>query len=195
MALMNLLQSKFWILSARRVIRHQIFRCQRCYRLRPKSIEPFMGDLPSHRVTPCRPFQKVGVDFAGPFMLKTSRVRNAKAFKSYLCLFVCFTTKCVHLEIVSELSTDAFLACFGFACFVSRRGLPTDVFSDCGTNFVGARNYLKDVYQHFKNSDAEICKSLTNRQVIGISTVHQIHIWVVCGKAPFCKAYLGSRGG
>lgn len=161
--LLNLLVRKFWILSARRVIRNRIFQCQHCYRLRPKSIEPFMADLPASRVTSCRPFQRVGVDFAGPFMLKTSRIRTAKSVKAYMCIFVCFTTKCCHLEIVSELSTAAFLACFDR--FVSRRGLPSDVFSDCGTNFVGACNYLKEISKFLRESQNEIQKSLAGHQI------------------------------
>lgn len=36
--------------------------------------------------------------------------------------------------MVSDLSTDAFLAAFDH--FVARRGLPSDIYSDCGTNFV-----------------------------------------------------------
>lgn len=122
-----------------------------------------MADLPASRVTSCRPFQRVGVDFAGPFTIKTTRMRNAKCIKAYLCIFVCFTTKCCHLEVVSELSADAFLACLDR--FVSRRGLPTDVYSDCGTNFVGARNHLKEVTKFLNESQTKIHKHLSRHQV------------------------------
>ncbi|XP_060879146.1 uncharacterized protein LOC132951345 [Metopolophium dirhodum] len=47
----------------------------------------------------------------------------------------------VHLEVVSDLSTDAFLAAFDR--FVGRHGLPSEVYSDCGTNFVGADKQLQ----------------------------------------------------
>ena len=63
---------------------------------------------------------------------------------------LCFTTKAQHLELVSDLTTEAFLACF--RRFISRRGLPTDVFSDNGSNFVGASNDLADLYAFFSQS-------------------------------------------
>ncbi|XP_055924428.1 uncharacterized protein LOC129956530 [Argiope bruennichi] len=59
----------------------------------------------------------------------------------YVCVFVCFITKAVHLELVSDLSTDAFLA--SFKRFVGRRRKPAEIFSDCGTNFVKAKHVLK----------------------------------------------------
>lgn len=58
----------------------------------------------------------------------------------YLAVFVCFTVRAVHLEYVSDLSTGAFIA--ALHRFVARRGLPTDIYSDCGTNFVWANNLL-----------------------------------------------------
>jgi len=93
-----------------------------------------MADLSPSRVQPCRPFSRVGIDFAGPLQLQGTRLRKSRSYKVYIAVFVCFTVKACHLEVVTELSTAAFLA--GFDRFVARRGLPSDVFSDCGTNFV-----------------------------------------------------------
>lgn len=61
--------------------------------------------------------------------------------KAYIAVFVCCSTHAIHLEVVSDLTTEAFLA--ALKRFVSRRGLPSDIFSDCGTNFVGANRELK----------------------------------------------------
>jgi len=58
-------------------------------------------------------------------------------------VFVSMSVKAVHLELVSDLSTPAFLAAFDR--FVARRGLPTTVYSDCGTNFVGADKQLRQL--------------------------------------------------
>ena len=80
-----------------------------------------MGDLPPDRAREARPFLKVGSDFAGPFSIKSSRLRGSRIQKAYLCVFVCFSTKAVHLEVVSDMSTDAFLA--AFSRFTARRGL------------------------------------------------------------------------
>lgn len=99
-----------------------------------------MGDLPAERVQQCRPFAHVGVDYAGPLQLRELQLRKSRVFKIYIAVFICFTVKAVHLEVVSDLSTDAFLAAFDR--FVARRGLPSRIFSDCGINFVGADKQL-----------------------------------------------------
>ena len=56
---------------------------------------------------------------------------------------VCFVTKAVHLELSTDLSTDAFLSCL--QRFISRRGRPQNMYSDNGKNFVGAQNELNDL--------------------------------------------------
>jgi len=69
-----------------------------------------MVDLLSVRVKQCRSFTNVGIDYGGPFTIKESRRRNVKTHKAYLALFICLSAKAVHLEIVTDLSTEAFLA-------------------------------------------------------------------------------------
>ncbi|XP_052742930.1 uncharacterized protein LOC128198961 [Bicyclus anynana] len=70
---------------------------------------PMMGHLPSQRTTPAFPFQTLGVDFGGPFTILNRKGRGAKASKCYLCLFICFRYKCVHLEAVTELTKEAYI--------------------------------------------------------------------------------------
>ena len=64
--------------------------------------------------------------------------------KAYLCIFVCLTFKAVHIEVVSDQTTSAFLACL--QRFISRRSCPTHIYSDNGSNFTGAKNQLKALY-------------------------------------------------
>lgn len=78
--------------------------------------------------------------------MRESRLRKARQYKVYIAVFVCITMKCVHLEPVLDWSTDAFLAAFDR--FVARRGIPSDVFSDCGTNFVGVARQLRLLVYH-----------------------------------------------
>ena len=136
-----MIQREFWILRAKDAIRFQIKRCVKCAKVSAKPETQFMGDLPSSRVIPTPAFMRCGVDYAGPFNLKSGRGRKTTTEKAYLALFVCFVTRAFHLEPVSSLSTDAFLA--ALRRFVSRRGLPAHIHSDCGTNFVGADRELK----------------------------------------------------
>ncbi|KAF0756445.1 Integrase catalytic domain-containing protein [Aphis craccivora] len=68
--------------------------------------------------------------------MRELKLRKFQNYDVYIAAFVCFSIKAVHLEVVSELSTDDFLAAFGR--FIGRRGLPCEVYSDCGMNFIGA---------------------------------------------------------
>lgn len=51
-----------------------------------------------------------------------------------------FESKGVHLELVSDLTTSAFIGCL--KRFVARWGTPNKIYCDNATNFVGARNEL-----------------------------------------------------
>ncbi|XP_058817710.1 uncharacterized protein LOC131681019 [Topomyia yanbarensis] len=116
----------------------------RCVRADPVPVQQRFGQLPVPRVTASRPFTVTGVDYAGPVYLRAPHKR-ASSPKSYISVFICFSTKAVHLELVSDLTTAAFLA--AFRRFTSRRGLPAHVHSDNGTNFQGAKNELRELYQ------------------------------------------------
>ncbi|KAI5694473.1 hypothetical protein M8J77_002674 [Diaphorina citri] len=104
-----------------------------------------MGELPSSRVLESRPFYNTACDFLGPIHILMQRKRGARPVKVYVCLFICLAVKAIHLEVVSDLSTQAFLN--AFKRFVCRRGPIKSVLSDNGTNFVGARNQLNEIYQ------------------------------------------------
>ena len=106
------------------------------------------------RVTPDIVFQRVGVDYAGPMYVKHGHVRKPTVVKAYVCVFVSLSVKAVHLELVSDLTTEAFIACL--RCFISRRGKPTVIWSDHGTNFVGASRELRELpVEFFKKQRTE----------------------------------------
>ncbi|XP_029165864.1 uncharacterized protein LOC114936737 [Nylanderia fulva] len=95
-----------------------------------------MGKLLAERVCPPRPFASAGVDYTGPLRIRAQRGRGHAAYKDYICLFICLTTRAVHLEAVSDLSAPAFIA--AFRRFTSRRGRCRLLLSDNATNFRGA---------------------------------------------------------
>ena len=102
-----------------------------------------MGQLPPVRTQPLRPFQCIRVEFAGPFNTKRGYTRKPMFEKSYVALFICLATKAIHLEVTEDLSTGSFL--LSFERFISRRGCPSHVFSDNGSNFVGAARILSQL--------------------------------------------------
>ncbi|GFW94000.1 integrase catalytic domain-containing protein [Trichonephila clavipes] len=111
-----------------------------------------MGDLPESRVCPSSVFQRTGIDFAGPFLIRSSKGRGNRNTKCYICVFVCLATKAVHLEVVSDLTSKAFIACL--KRFVARRGKPSEVFCDQGTNFYGASRDLRKEFRQLMKEDA-----------------------------------------
>ncbi|KAI5734956.1 hypothetical protein M8J77_012447 [Diaphorina citri] len=159
----SLLLQQFWIIGARNLIRSEISKCVSCVKMKPVFYQPMMADLPVSRYTQGRPFLNVGVDYAGPFTYKTGPRRNSPLSKCYFAIFVCMSTKCIHLELVSELSTAAFLACLDR--FVGRRGIPTCIFSDNGTNFRGAASYLVEVQSFLRTAEADISQYLQRKEI------------------------------
>lgn len=113
-----------------------------------------MGRLTADRVVPRRPFSVTGMDFAGPIVTLVNRGRGRKTNKSYILLFICFSTRAIHLEAMSDLSSSSFIA--ALRRFVRRRGCPQRHFCDNATNFVRARNELHEIRQFVKEKISDI---------------------------------------
>nr|XP_022908285.1 uncharacterized protein LOC111419670 [Onthophagus taurus] len=145
------IRDRYWPIGGRNLAKKVIFNCMRCFRVKPRVSQPIMGDLPSQRVTPAPPFSTTGVDYAGPFLLKDRKGRGSKTSKCYICLFVCFITRAIHLELVSDLTSECFIA--ALRRFVGRRGKPSQIFSDNGTNFVGANRELHELGTFLQGSN------------------------------------------
>ena len=135
--LLNLVRQEYWIINGRQAVRNMKFKCNYCHRQTVKPQEPHMGNLPECRLEPGIVFRNTGVDFFGPMPIKERR----SEVKVYGCLFVCMSTKACHLQLVDDLSTDHFI--MALKRFIARRGRPQNIYSDNGTNFVGANNELQ----------------------------------------------------
>lgn len=158
---MSVIRQKYWLIHCRSTIKKVIHDCIPCVRSQKEMCQQIMADLPAARVTMAPVFARVGVDFAGPITTKPVGVRTRTVTKSYIALFVCMTTKSIHLEVVSDLTTEGFIATL--KRFVSRRGCPSDTYSDNATNFVGANNKLKVLYNCLSNNEFQ--KSITTHCV------------------------------
>ncbi|XP_062556620.1 uncharacterized protein LOC134221446 [Armigeres subalbatus] len=129
--------------------RYIVHQCMKCFRCKPPPIQQFMGELPAPRVTVSRPFSQTGVDFFGPLYIRPAP--RKPVVKVYAAIFVCLCTKAVHLELVTDLTTERFLQ--ALRRFIARRGKCQDIYSDNGTNFVGARNKIVDLLRLLKCPD------------------------------------------
>lgn len=94
------LRTRYWITSGRSFVKKTLRNCIRCFRANPIPLSYMMGNLPSARITPSRPFYVVGIDYAGPFFIR-EKSRSKTIIKSYLCVFICFATKAVHFELAT----------------------------------------------------------------------------------------------
>ncbi|XP_067208465.1 uncharacterized protein [Linepithema humile] len=148
-------RSQYWPLGGRRMVRKVVHECVVCFKARPRASKTIMGNLPSARVTSSRPFDNVGVDYCGPVLIKEGKRRNAKTSKAWICIFICMATKAVYIELVSDLSSEGFLN--ALKRFMGRRGKPSSIFSDNGTNFVGANRELKELYDLFNKEEFQHC--------------------------------------
>lgn len=135
------LRRRYWIINARNLIRYRTHKCLICFKQRANNATQLMGQLPAPRIRTTRPFTHTGVDYAGPLEIKINKGRGGRTTKGYIAVFVCMAVKAIHLEAVTDLTTAAFLA--AFRRFTSRRGLCEAIYSDCGTNFVGAAKVLR----------------------------------------------------
>ncbi|XP_043065122.1 uncharacterized protein LOC122320761, partial [Drosophila ficusphila] len=140
-ALLATLRQRYWPIGGRKFVASVINKCVRCFRMRPVTWEHVMGNLPANRVQPNPAFHTTGVDYCGPFYHKAES-RNKAPHKCYIAVFVCFSTKAAHLEVVQDLTTDSFIA--ALRRFISLRGSPRTIWSDNATNFVGAKSDGRD---------------------------------------------------
>ncbi|XP_014219027.1 uncharacterized protein LOC106647236 [Copidosoma floridanum] len=104
----------------------------------------------SSSILECPAFTKTGVDYAGPYTIRLTKLRGKGTQKGYICIFICLVTRSVHLEVVKDFSSEACLA--AFSRFTSRRGYCSHLYSDRGTNFVGASSELKETLCQFLRS-------------------------------------------
>jgi hypothetical protein len=110
--MLRIIRQRFWILSARSLVKGHVRRCVTCTRYRALTSQQQMAALPTPRVNPTPPFSVTGIDYAGPFFLTSHAARGQRTSKNYVAIFVCFATKAVHLENVEDYSTAGFLAAF-----------------------------------------------------------------------------------
>lgn len=136
------LRRHFWIVDGPNHVRQFVKKCNKCFRFNSSLGHQMMSALPSARITPSRPFAHTAMDYSGAIMLRSARGRGQHATKGYIAVFVCLSTKAVHIEVVSDLSSAAFIA--AYKRFSGRRGVCSNIYSDNATNYVGAAAIFKN---------------------------------------------------
>ncbi|KAH0808728.1 hypothetical protein GEV33_014063 [Tenebrio molitor] len=144
-------RQKYWPIAGRNVVRQIIHQCVKYYRTKPTPFVELMGNLPSDRVTPARPFIHCGLDYLGPLQVKQFRGR---------------ATKAIHLELVYDYTTESFLN--ALKRMMARRGKVKRLMSDNGSNFVGANRALQSILKSLfisKEFESDIMSYLTDQGI------------------------------
>lgn len=140
--ILSQIRNEFWIIGAKRAIKTMLNRCVICHRFRARSLSQLMGNLPIKRTKQViKAFTVIGTDLCGPIHYKMSKGRGSKTDKGYIVIFVCMTTRAIHIEFVTDMTAEAFLA--AFRRLIARRGNVVRLYCDNGTNFVGANSILQ----------------------------------------------------
>ena len=112
------IRENIWVPILRKLVKKVIKRCHGCQRFHTQPVsKPPPGNLPVDRTQGLRPFQVVGVDFAGPIKYCITKKTEGKA---YITLYVCSLTRAFNLELTTSMETDQFIPTL--KCLIARKG-------------------------------------------------------------------------
>ena len=148
------LACQFHILRVRNNIHFIIRSCVICRRVTGQSRPQIMGQLPADQFSTGYVFDRVGVDHTGLIWIISGRIRKPIITKAYVALYVFLSVKAVHLKPVTQLTTAAFISVLRH--IIARWGKLSIMWSDHGTNFVGAAREIHQLVEFINNSDEHI---------------------------------------
>ena len=134
----NTLRKEFLIMADGQAVRRVIGQCAKCQKLFKQPTTQQMAPLPKDRVEAGAPFEVTGADLFGPYELLCGR---RVAAKRWVVIFTCLKVRAVHFEIVETISAPSLLN--AIIRFRSRFPGVRKLWSDAGTNFVGAEKLLE----------------------------------------------------
>lgn len=145
--LLGEIRRKWWPIKGRRLAGFVYMKCVKCFKVNPKPANQVMGHLPAVRVCkPSKPFENCGIDYGGPFITALNVGKRCRTYtKSYFAVFICMATKAVHIELVTDASTEKFM--MALRRFISVRGRVATIHCDNATNFHGADNEMTEFYK------------------------------------------------
>lgn len=146
------IRERYWIPKIRNELRNYVHKCVTCVRFNARMESQLMSELPAERVQAGKPFLYTGVDYAGPFEVKMVSGDDSDCRKKcWVAIFVCLRTRAVHIDIVTDMTGIAFIACY--ERFVARRGRCEKIFSDNGTPFVATSKELRKALESWLDRD------------------------------------------
>ncbi|XP_062390786.1 uncharacterized protein LOC134078694 [Sardina pilchardus] len=138
-------RKKAWIMQGRRTVKKVLNNCVTCRKQRAKMCQQVMSNLPQERTKRASPFEYTTLDLFGPFEVKDS-VKRRTSKKVWGIVFCCMTSRAIHADLTDDQSSESFLQ--AYSRFVALRGHPRKLWSDRGTNFVGAKPAMHELHKH-----------------------------------------------
>ncbi|XP_069965593.1 uncharacterized protein [Bactrocera oleae] len=175
--MLQYLRMRFWILHARRIVKSYLQQCVVCRRHSRITHQQQMSSLPKSRVMVGPPFTHTGLDYCGTLNVRHGGKRSTTMTKTYGAIFICMAPKAVHIELAEDLSSQAFIDVFDR--FISRRSICSVLYSDNGTQFVGASWGMNQDLQSWRNIYAtqHIASSGTQWKFITPAAPHHGGLW------------------
>ena len=143
-------RQKYWIAQGSKIAQTVKSKCQLC-KLRDAILgEQEMGRLPEARLKPAPPFTYTMVDLFGPYVVR-GEVQKRTSEKAYGVIFTDLVSRAVHIEAVYGYDTSSFL--LALSRFASIRGWPEFIYSDPGSQVIGAERELKEARDKIDRSE------------------------------------------
>ena len=140
---MTQVRTNYWIPQCRKLVRRILPKCYLCKRMESLAMSlPPAPPLPHYRVECAPAFTNIVFDHMGPIYVYDI-YKKEDAYKAYVALFTCCTTRMIHLELQPAL--DAAPCIRALERTFRRVGYPRRVISDNHKTFrsKGLRSYAR----------------------------------------------------
>ena len=144
MTISEIRSNDFWVINCTAAVKSMISKCLDCRKLRGKTCQQKMSDLPEEQLIEEPPFSYCGVDLFGPFVVKEGR----NIYKLYGAMFTCLSSRAIHIETTNSMTADSFI--LALRRLISRKRNIRIIRSDNGSNFIGVSSELKRAFSEIE---------------------------------------------
>ena len=159
-ATLSRFRSKYHTPRAHRIAAAVCRNCTHCKLHKVKLLGQKMGTLPAARFLPSPPFNQSVLDLFGPYLIRGEKNPRICNIKVWGVMIVDLVSRGVHIELSCGYDTASFLV--AFRRFAALRGWPSTIYSDPGTQLVGASKEVRAAWDGLQGDDG--ARSTLSRQ-------------------------------
>ena len=131
---------RVWVCQLNKIVRSFLKKCYKCRIFNKVKSKQLMGAMPDERIQQSLPFSNVCLDLFGPLQARPHLKRSLQV-KLYGLIVTCLFSRAVYLDLIEDYSSEGFLRTF--RRYASIRGFPSVIYSDSGTQLVGANREIQ----------------------------------------------------